>query len=307
LGRRQWALLIPGLFFAVGLSRLSLGDIEVIFAIHSLLMGYLFLAAYREMPSIPGGRDTSPGIRVIRLALLLLAVNFLTYVPIYATALLWRIAFPIRYLRYSALYDLSLQVMLGFGMVLYVMEKVREELERSNLELANARDRLEGLASMDPLTEVLNRRGFYSFMSQRSGVASSGSIGSVATIDMDGLKEINDSLGHGAGDAAIRATTKALRNVVRADDLIIRWGGDEFLVVLFGVSPDDAVSRLDRVSALIEAVSLPGSPEAQRLSISWGVSAFDIDTPLDRAIEIADSAMYRQKQLHRAAASGAVS
>jgi diguanylate cyclase len=79
------------------------------------------------------------------------------------------------------------------------------------------------MARVDPLTASLNR---HAFCSMAEGYRATGEAsGCVAVVDMDALKPINDSLGHTSGDAAIRAVARAIRQVVRADDLVFRWGG----------------------------------------------------------------------------------
>ena len=122
-----------------------------------------------------------------------------------------------------------------------------------------------------------------------------GGAGCVAVADLDSLKAINDSFGHAAGDAAIRAVARAIRQVVRADDLVFRWGGDEFLVVLFGVSEEEAAQRLDAVDVMLAAVPVPGSPQPLSVTVSRGVAAFESLAGLERAIEVADDRMYRRK------------
>ena len=93
-------------------------------------------------------------------------------------------------------------------------------------------------------------------------------------MDLDALKAVNDTFGHAAGDAAIRAVARAIRQIVRADDLVFRWGGDEFLAVLFGVSEEEARRRLDGLDSMLDVVPVPGSPEPLAVSVSAGVSTF---------------------------------
>ena len=122
----------------------------------------------------------------------------------------------------------------------------------------------------------------------------------MAVIDLDDLKPINDTLGHAAGDRAIRAVAHAVRSVVRADDLLFRWGGDEFLVLLFGM-PEAAARR--RLDSLNEALARAGLGDAHvPLTVSHGLARFDKLGQLHHAIEEADRAMYARKQARKAAA-----
>ncbi|PYV09482.1 MAG: hypothetical protein DMG07_23115 [Acidobacteria bacterium] len=135
-------------------------------------------------------------------------------------------------------------------------------------------------------------------MEHRKAAAAARS-GCLALVDMDNLKHINDSLGHPAGDAAIRVLAKSIRSLIRPDDLLIRWGGDEFLVLLFGVTESEARRRLADLAPAMAATVLPGCSDPVELSFSCGLAPFAADSPLDAAIESADDAMYAEKQRHR--------
>ena len=152
---------------------------------------------------------------------------------------------PVIYLDFRASYEWLLEMLLAFGTVILVMEDVRREAESANAELRAATERLEHLARTDPLTESLNRHAFYSLVeSDRDSELVP--TGCVCLLDIDNLKPLNDTLGHSAGDDAIRAVSKAIRSVVRPDDLVFRWGGDEFLAVLYGVTEAETRGRLNR-------------------------------------------------------------
>jgi diguanylate cyclase (GGDEF)-like protein len=102
--------------------------------------------------------------------------------------------------------------------------------------------------------------------------------------------------GHAAGDASIRAVAKAIRSLVRPDDLVIRWGGDEFLVILISVPEEEAARRLDQLGDALRETPLPGAATPVALKVSFGVATFGAARPLERAIETADRAMYARKQ-----------
>ncbi len=145
-------------------------------------------------------------------ALLLLAINFLHYVPIFGTRKgSWGLGIPAGYLKYTSIIDLILETMLGFGTIMVLLEGVRQEVEAANLKLTSARDKLELMARMDPLTEALNRHAFHSLLSSGEGDLDTKISDCVAVIDLDNLKQINDSLGHHMGDKAIGAVARAIR------------------------------------------------------------------------------------------------
>src|SRR5258705_12396420 len=133
-----------------------------------------------------------------------------------------------------------------------LMEGVRREVELANSKLVEARDRLELLAQMDPLTEALNRHAFHSLLSCPERGKEAGTSGCVVVIDIDNLKPINDTLGHSAGDKAIRAVARAMRSLIRADDMLFRWGGDEFLVLLFKLPVNEASRRMMSLNDVLE-------------------------------------------------------
>jgi len=178
-----------------------------------------------------------------------------------------------------------------FGLV--VITGCRHEVEQTNRELLAARDKLQLLAQMDPLTEALNRHAFHSLLRGPERGAESMTSGSVAVIDIDNLKPINDTLGHTTGDKAIRAVARAMRSLIRADDMLFRWGGDEFLVLMFKLPAEDASVRLKKLNEILEenCRKWVGTP----VTVSHGVAGFDSLTHLAQAIEHADQAMYAQR------------
>jgi diguanylate cyclase (GGDEF)-like protein len=294
--RRQLYPLIPGMVLALALPHFT-GDFNDLFIVQASIMAVLFTLAFVVIRPARRRNPSSLGLKVMSFALLLLAADFLHYVPVFGVRFgLWGLALvPQGYLQFTSIVDLILETLLGFGTVMVMMERVSSEVEEANRELVQARDRLEIIARMDPMTEALNRHAFHSLLSKAAepsgGVASSGC---VAVIDIDNLKPINDSLGHATGDQAIRAVARAVRSVVRADDMLFRWGGDEFLVLMFGIPEAEARRRLADLNEILLRTEHLRSPI--RLSVSHGLGSFEAMTQLEQAIERADEDMYRQKQ-----------
>ena len=174
---------------------------------------------------------------------------------------------------------------MAFGMVLTVMEEGQRALHSINDQLLEAERRLKTLAETDPLTGCFNRRVFRDLVDDlRRGDRPRE--GTVVMLDMDGLKAINDRDGHAAGDAAIRAMADAIRAKTRNTDLAVRWGGDEFLVVLPGLSEAEGSARRDQIAAAIAAGGL---------SASTGIAAYGEDVDIMNAVEAADASMYAVK------------
>jgi GGDEF domain-containing protein len=239
--RDRW-FLIPLVVIPVVLPGLH-DEFDALMIFHSFFLALLWIWAFFALAPARRKVQSGPGLRVVSVALFLLALNFLHYVPVYAYSTLSGNRQSIPYMHYSSLYDLILEILLAFGMVMLVMESARHELEVANRELAAASAQLRILAEQDPLTAALNRHAFYSLVEKKRH-PDKVKPGCAAVVDINDFKSINDSLGHAAGDAAIRAVAKALRGVIRADDLLFRWGGDEFLILLPGLDESDARRRL---------------------------------------------------------------
>jgi diguanylate cyclase (GGDEF)-like protein len=229
-------------------------------------------------------------------ALLLLAIGFLHYIPVFgARKGLWGFTVPSAYLQYTSIFDLLFEILLGFGTVMVLMEGVRREVEIANTKLLDARDRLELMVHMDPLTEALNRHAFHSLLRRPESGQDTVTSGSVAILDIDNLKPINDTMGHTVGDRAIRAVARGMRSLVRADDMLFRWGGDEFLVLLFKLPEAEASRRVEKLNKILEENCERWIGAPLTVTVSHGVAGFDSLTDLGEAIEAADKAMYAQR------------
>jgi diguanylate cyclase (GGDEF)-like protein len=291
LTRKHYYFLVPAVAFALVLPHAS-RDFNDLFMIHSAILAVLFMVSYFTLRS----EEDGPGIRVMKTALLLLAVGFLHYVPVFAARKgLWGITVPIRYLQYTSIFDLLFEILLGFGTVMVLMESVRREVEMVNRKLLDARDKLELLVQMDPLTEALNRHAFHSLLRRPEAGHDTVTSGSVAVLDIDNLKPINDTMGHTAGDKAIRAVARATRSLVRADDMLFRWGGDEFLVLMFKLPQPDAAKRMEKLNKILEENSERWIGMPLTVTVSFGVAGFTSLKDLGQAIEQADKAMYARR------------
>ena len=165
---------------------------------------------------------------------------------------------------------------------------------RSALELAHAQFAIEQLATVDPMTALLNRRGFNEQSRLIRGAARrTGQAVFAVFIDVGGLKRMNDTHGHAAGDALIRSVAAAIARSARETDLACRWGGDEFLVVGVGDRPDAAAVN-ERLLSTLDRSALP----AQWLPVLWIGSAHsdDPDESLEAVIVRADADLYANRQ-----------
>ena len=296
LRKRDAATLVVAGVFAFLLPRLSV-DFNQLFMVHASILAVLFATALYILWSGTRSQEPSPGIQVMFAALFLLTLDFLHYVPVFAARNgLFGFTIPTGYLQYTSIFDLVFEILLGFGTVMVLMEGVRREVENANAKLVKARDQLETLVQMDPLTEALNRHAFHSLLNRPEGGEGSQTFGSVAIIDIDNLKPINDSFGHSAGDKAIRAVARAMRSLVRADDMLFRWGGDEFLLLMFNLPREEAGRRLESLNQILEDNGREWTGMPITVTVSYGVSVFASLKDLSLAIEAADRFMYKQRQ-----------
>jgi diguanylate cyclase (GGDEF)-like protein len=287
--------LLPASVIAIFLPYFS-ADFNDLFMVQATIMAALFAGSFLAIrPALR--RKESQGLRVMRIALLLLTVDFLHYVPVFGVRnSLWGITVPMSYLHYTSIFDLILEILLGFGTMMVLLEGVRREVEAANLQLTQARDKLELMARMDPLTEALNRHAFHSLLSRNESDQEPDTSGCVAVIDVDNLKTINDSLGHNVGDKAIRAVAHAVRSLIRADDMLFRWGGDEFLVLMFKLQEAEAERRMRSLNYILDENVSQWTAVPVPVRVSFGVSGFNSMTQIGQAIEDADKEMYNQRE-----------
>jgi diguanylate cyclase (GGDEF)-like protein len=174
-------------------------------------------------------------------------------------------------------------------------------LEAAQAALQAAHDRLAVQAVRDQLTGLLNRRGFADASRQHLAVAQrAGSPFLVAALDLDGFKQINDTHGHDVGDEALVEMAALLKQTCRESDLVARFGGDEFVLLLAGTPPEDSDAVRERIAAAIaEANAQPG--REYQLATSIGMAAWQPDAPTSLAalLQAADVDMYACKRARR--------
>lgn len=289
LRARAELFIIPFVAIAIILPLLA-SDLSEILHIHSLILAGFYASAYFAMRK---STQRSFGWRVMHVSLFLLALELLLYFVVFSMPNIFSASTS--YLEYSTVFDLVLQTSLGFGMVIVLLEKVLFDYKSSNERLQAEQKRLEELVHTDPLTAAFNRHAFYGFV-KRNGEEGAVVSGCVGFFDIDDLKSINDSYGHVVGDAVIRSVVKAIRGIIRAEDLIYRWGGDEFFVVMISMSSEMAEARVSRLEGMLRSTEIDNLPEPIEVGVSWGFKDFADAAELEKSIADADSAMYRRKK-----------
>jgi diguanylate cyclase (GGDEF)-like protein len=162
---------------------------------------------------------------------------------------------------------------------------------------ARLRQRLEHQVNVDPLTGVLNRRALESEALQRiENSRQQGQSVSALMLDIDHFKQINDTYGHHAGDRALQALTDALRSTMRASDLIVRMGGDEFLVILSGIHAEQAAETAERLRRHLETLRISTDKGEFAIQVSIGVTSLQSQSiQLDDLMKLGDRSLYAAK------------
>lgn len=290
---RQELFVLPFIVVAFALPFLG-DDFNLVFNVHSLILSGFYSLAFLAMWRT---KIRSFGWKVMQLALGLLVLDFVQYFTVFS--LREYLQFEFDYLQYNSVIDLVLQTLLGFGMVIVLLEQVLTDAKIANEKLQRAHEKLEELAHIDPLTTALNRHAFHGYLKRR-GDENQLVSGCVGFFDVDNLKVVNDVYGHAAGDVVIRTVVRAIRDMIRAEDLIFRWGGDEFFVIMVGLDSETANSRVVKMEKMLSSVTVDGAKKPLSIFVSHAFEDFADLRDLEATIKRADEGMYKQKQIRKA-------
>jgi diguanylate cyclase (GGDEF)-like protein len=181
--------------------------------------------------------------------------------------------------------------------------QLRAEVNRLTGELARAQARiaeLEARADVDPLLEVLNRRGFERELNRSLAyVRRYGGHVALLYVDLDGFKVINDAHGHAAGDALLKAVAGVLVGRVRTSDMVGRLGGDEFGILMWNIGEPQARAKARELEAEITATQLVYGDLIVAVGASAGLVMLSGEASPASAIDAADRAMYARKRERR--------
>ncbi|CDK97383.1 putative GGDEF: diguanylate cyclase (GGDEF) domain [Magnetospirillum gryphiswaldense MSR-1 v2] len=169
------------------------------------------------------------------------------------------------------------------------------------LETKKLMETLRESALRDPMTGLNNRRFLEEYVDTLvANVQRRQSQVGIMMLDLDFFKMVNDTYGHDAGDAVIKAMAKVLRQAVRASDMVIRYGGEEFLIVLLDASPEQADQIAEKIRSTVEALDIQAGTTVLRKTISIGVADFPSDSDTFwQAVKFADVALYQAKDTGR--------
>ena len=191
-------------------------------------------------------------------------------------------------------------MLLGCMLLSLQLYQLRVRLRRQRQELVLALAENRELASRDPLTGVLNRRHMLELMhlEQRRCLRGQRTM-LLAQMDIDHFKQINDTHGHGVGDLALMTFTQVVRENIRSSDVLARWGGEEFVLLLSDTHLDGALLTLERVRAAVEAAEVEGGPPGLRMTVSMGLAEHQPGEAVELTLDRADKALYAAKHAGR--------
>ena len=196
---------------------------------------------------------------------------------------------------------------LVFALASVIVGILYRKVRHANARLEEKNQELKQQSARDPLTTLYNRRHFQEFMRghqaiERRGAGVSGEemVSAMFLLDVDHFKHINDTYGHGAGDAVLREIADALREILRETDMIVRWGGEEFLAFLPAVPRGSLDEVARRLLAGIPARTIAYQGMQLSVNVSIGFAPFPLapgaaSISWERAINIVDMALYLAK------------
>lgn len=171
--------------------------------------------------------------------------------------------------------------------------RLREELTRNKGRI----DHLEKLADQDSLLPIHNRRAFVRELTRAISMTERyGTPSSVVYFDVNGMKRINDTLGHGAGDVALHRVADRLRTSIRESDVVGRLGGDEFGVILFSADEAAAHTKAATLAEAVESDPLVYDEAVIKLTVTFGTYTFSGKEDAVQVLAAADEAMYARKR-----------
>jgi diguanylate cyclase (GGDEF)-like protein len=187
------------------------------------------------------------------------------------------------------------------------VEQRTTELSLANQQLQAEMDQREQIAQLleetartDFLTKLINRRAMHRVLqNEMARIERTGGSFSLVLVDIDHFKDINDGFGHDVGDDVLIALSRAFEDAVREQDIVSRWGGEEFLILLPNTARDDAFEQAERLRRLLDSDALQIERYRHRVTASFGVCESAPGESLEFLLKQADVALYQAKALGR--------
>lgn len=194
----------------------------------------------------------------------------------------------------------SMIVLSGVAILAQRMATLRGYLRAQRAALAESLERNRVLATQDELTGLVNRRHMGELIAtEHSRIQRSGSTMCLVLLDIDYFKQVNDSYGHQAGDLVLKTFSQSVVSRLRGADVLARWGGEEFLLLLPDTGAEEGLKCVERMRAGLTQVSFDTVAPGKGITFSAGLARCEPGEAATTAIERADAAMYRAKQSGR--------
>lgn len=176
------------------------------------------------------------------------------------------------------------------------LSKMRNRLRVQKSELEAALDHINKIATLDELTGLPNRRHVLTLLAEAIARHARGGPGfAVAIADLDFFKKVNDTFGHRVGDEVLAGFATHARALLRNTDVVARWGGEEFLLLLPGSPPDDPNVGIERLRTALSSIQVSEHAPEFRVAFSAGLTRYIDGEAIDDMIERADGALYEAK------------
>ena len=285
--------------------------VEMLWAVPILALSF-WLSAY---PVTPEGGWAAP-VSFVRGAAYLLTAAAFAYFPgsvggraiLSCSFLFWgieRLVLAVGYLRYGTIdqmpaafqyahfFEMFLEMTVGVGIIILLFEASQAQLQQEMQRLVESDSQVKEMGIRDRLTGLYNRHYFNDVIRRElARTRRHGGALSVLLIDVDRFKEINDVRGHAIGDEVLQFVANYLAACVRESDLVFRWGGDEFLILLTQADEASAAQKAEELSRSLPHI--PGAEQLQpTLSVGWATHHSNSEFP--KTLAEADARMYEMK------------
>ena len=201
-----------------------------------------------------------------------------------------------------------------FAMAAVIVGLLYRKVRQANAQLEVKNLELKAQSSLDPLTTLYNRRHFQEYMRthnqvERRGINGEDIVGALFLLDVDHFKHVNDTYGHAAGDAVLKMIAESLRVALRETDMIVRWGGEEFLAFLPAIPRNGLDEIARRILSSVSSQPVPFQGHMIHVNVSVGFAPFPLapggaPLPWERAVNLVDMALYLAKAHGRNRAYG---
>jgi diguanylate cyclase (GGDEF)-like protein len=178
------------------------------------------------------------------------------------------------------------------------LNKANQELEKRITEIQILQNQLKEESIRDPLTRLYNRRYMEDALQREFAHATrDGYPVSIIMADIDHFKKVNDTYGHAAGDEVLEQLSRTFMANFRMEDIVCRYGGEEFLIVMPETTAETAFLRIDNLRQQLESSDLNVTGAALRITLSAGIAVYPAEgSTIDEVVQKADQAMYRAKK-----------